>query len=60
MKAVLAAVARLAPGFELITIYYGEDATSTRPRRWPSASARRRRASRTSSSPTAASPTTGT
>jgi DAK2 domain fusion protein YloV len=27
MKAVLAAFARLAPGFALITIYYGEDAT---------------------------------
>ncbi len=26
-KAVLAAIARLAPGFALITIYYGEDAT---------------------------------
>ena len=36
-RCVLAAMAALHPGFELVTLFYGDGATSPRPRRWPSA-----------------------
>ena len=58
-KAVLAAVAALEPGYELITLYYGDGATSPRPRRWRSGSHDSCPASRSRSS-TAASRTTAT
>ena len=59
-KCVLAAMAALTPGFELVTLFYGDGRRPGRGRGRGAADRRRRARASRSRSGTAASPTTGT